>query len=164
MSPARFEARHFGMPLSRVLVAVASGVSFLVLGTLVALADRGLLTGDVARLLRGNPDALAPKAFSALLLLSGLGTLLRAKLAGVSVQEDRLVVRSSYALGIPRVQVAYWPELRAARFRGALLVLVQYDGSFLELPPVADQSGLEDAIRERARRFGIPFDQAFAEG
>jgi hypothetical protein len=159
----RFASRHFRLPLASDLASHAFALLFLVLGVLVLLADRGALAPGLARLLRGNPDALAPRAFGALLLAAALGTALRARLAGVVVFEDRVVVRTSGVLGVPRMQVAFWAELRGAVVEAARVALVQYDGSELVLPATAGGSACSEAVRERLAAYHVPLLAASAQ-
>ncbi len=151
----RLSAKHFGLPLASQLVAHAFALAFVAVGVLVLLADRGALAPAATRLLRGNPDALAPRAFALLALVAGFGTALRTRLSGVVVEEDRLVVRTSGALGLPRVRVAFWAELRGAIVDGASVSLVQYDGSELALPETAGGAACADAVRERLERYHV---------
>ena len=121
MSSAPFPRKHLALPLSDQLIAFAWFVLFVAVGVLVLLADRGLVSSSLARLLRGNPDALAPKVFGALMIATGLGTLLRSRLGGVVIDEDRITTRTSTVLGLPRVHMAYFAAL-------ALLVLIGLAG------------------------------------
>lgn len=163
MTVSKRGPRHFGLPLGELVVGYGWSALFVVVGALVLLADRGQLAPGLSRLLRGNPDALAPRAFAALLLVSGLGTALRARLSGVVVDDERLVVRTSAFLGLPRVRMAYWAELRGAVIRGDRIELVQFDGSSFVLPPTASAAACEAAVRERLGHFHISIANAHAE-
>lgn len=164
MTQARFAARHFRLPLASELAAHAFALLFVVVGALVLLADRGTLAPGLARLLRGNPDALGPRAFATLLLVAGLGTALRARLSGVVLEEDRLIVRTSGVLGVPRVRVAFWAELRGARIEAEHVTLVQYDGSDLALPSTAGGTACAEAVRERLAAYHVPLAPPAAHG
>ncbi len=155
MTTARKGPRHFGLPFAELVVAYGWATLFVVVGVLVLLADRGQLTPGLARLLRGNPDALGPRAFAALLLVSGVGTALRARLSGVVVDDERLVVRTSTFLGLPRVRMAYWAELRGAVIREGRIDLVQFDGSSFLLPATETAAACEAEVRERLGRFHV---------
>jgi hypothetical protein len=155
--------RHFGLPFGELVVAYGWSTLFLVLGVLVLLADRDQLAPGLARLVRGNPEALGPRAFASLLLVSGVGTALRARLSGVVVDDERLVVRTSVFLGLPRVRMAYWAELRSAIIQGGRVELVQFDGSSFVLPPTDDAAACEAAVRERLGHFYISISNAHAE-
>ena len=164
MNQARFAPRHFRLPLASDLAAHAFALLFVVVGVLVLLADRGALAPGLARLLRGNPDALGPRAFAGLLLVAGLGTALRARLSGVVVEEDRVIVRTSGVLGVPRVRVAFWAELRGARIEAEHVTLVQYDGTELPLPGTAGGAACAEAVRERAAAYHVPLVSPAAHG
>ncbi len=161
---ARFSAKHFGLPLASQLAAHAFAVAFVATGALVLLADRGALSPGLARLLRGNPDALAPRAFALLALAAGAGTALRARLSGVVVDEERVVVRTAGLFGVPRVRVAFWAELRGAVVEGPSVALVQYDGSELALPETAGGAACAEAVRERLERYHVPLIAPPARG
>lgn len=156
MTGATFKRRHLHAPLYAQILSFAWFVLFASVGVLVLLADRGLVSPSVSRLLRGNPDALAPKLFGALLIVTGAGTWARGRLAGVVVDDDRITARTSNALGLPRVHTAYFAELRGAVLDGARVVLVQFDGSYFELPATADDEGLRAAVVERLACFHVP--------
>ena len=164
MSAARKGPRHFGLPFGELAVAYGWSVLFVVVGALVLLADRGLLAPGLARMLRGNPDAMGPRAFAVLLIVSGFGTALRARLSGVVVDDERLVVRTSSFLGLPRVRMAYWAELRGAVIRDGRMELVQFDGSSFALPALRDAVACEAALRERLGHFHIFIANAHGDG
>jgi hypothetical protein len=152
----RFTAKHFGLPFASQLAAHAFALAFVAVGALVLLAERGALAPGLARLFRGNPDALGPRAFALLALAAGVGTAVRARLSGVVLEEERVVVRTADALGVPRVRVAFWAELRGARVEAAHVTLVQYDGSELALPETAGGAAFAEAVRERLAAYHVP--------
>ncbi len=158
MSSAPFPRKHLALPLSDQLIAFAWFVLFVAVGVLVLLADRGLVSSSLARLLRGNPDALAPKVFGALMIATGLGTLLRSRLGGVVIDEDRITTRTSTVLGLPRVHMAYFAELRGASLRQGRVEFMQFDGSTFVLPRSADDVELLHAVKERLAHFHIRLD------
>ena len=160
MTAAPFARKHLGLPRVEQLIAFAWFVLFVAVGVLVLLADRGLVSSSFARLLRGNPDALAPKLFGTLMIVTGLGTLLRANLGGVVIDEDRITTRTSTVLGLPRVHMAYFAELRGASLRGGRIEFVQFDGSSFVLPGTADDVELLRAVKERLDHFHLRFDDA----
>jgi len=155
VSAAPFVRKHLALPLVDQLIAFAWFVLFVAVGMLVLLADRGLVSSSFARLLRGNPDALAPKLFGTLMIVTGLGTLLRARLGGVVIDEDRITTRTSTVLGLPRVHMAYFAELRGASLREGRVEFVQFDGSTFVLPRSANDAELLRAVKERLEHFHL---------
>lgn len=160
MSARAPQPRHFGLPLAELALAYLTAVVFVAVGALVFLADGGRLAPGLARLLRGNPDALAPRVFASLLVVSGFGTALRARLSGVVVDGERLVVRTSAFLGLPKVRMAYWAELRGAVIHAGRVELVLFDGSSFALPRTSAPSACEAAVRERLGHFHISIANA----
>lgn len=160
MSSSRRGGSHFGLRPADLAAAYGASFVFVLVGALVFLAEDGRLSPVIARLLRGNPDALGAKAFAALLVASGVGTALRASLAGVVVERERVVVRTSGFLGLPRVRTAYWAELRGATVHAGRIELVQFDGSSFVLPRTASPAACEAAVREQLGLFHVPIASA----
>jgi hypothetical protein len=156
----RFERRHFGLPIADQALTLALAALFVVVAALVLLADLGALSPALARMLRGNPDALGPRAFAALLGVAGVGTAIRTRLAGVVIEEDRVIVRTSAALGVPRVRMAYWAELRGASVEGDRVLLTQYDGSPFAIPTTGEPRACAELVRDRLARFHVRVDGA----
>jgi hypothetical protein len=138
------------------LIALIWFALFAGAGVLVLLADRGSLAPNLARLFRGNPDVFPPRIFGPAMIAVGFGLLLKSRLGGVVLDEDRITVRTSTVLGLPSVNMAYYAELRGAYLDGASVVLVQFDGSRFSLPSLASEEVFREALAERLATFRVP--------
>jgi hypothetical protein len=145
---ARFEmaysppnrAEVFGPPLRQRIASMLFLTFGVVLATLVAVAYyaassnsalyRWIVEGD-----RGRPLPASVLAF--FIVLSGVGTLVRARMRGVIVHPDGIEGRYLLAMGVPRVKRWAWPQIERIVLddHGAMLDL--WDGTYERLPDVA---------------------------
>jgi hypothetical protein len=145
---ARFEmayspprgAEPFGPPLRQRIASILFLAFGLVLSSLVAVAYyasssnsalyRWIVEGD-----RGRPLPASVLAF--FIVVSALGTLVRARMRGVIVHPDGIEARYLLVFGVPRVKRWAWAQIERIVLddEGAMLDL--WDGTYERLPEVA---------------------------
>lgn len=155
-SPQKGERFAFGPPLlqrapSLIYLAFAIG-----LAAAVALAYLGssnsslyvwVVEGD-----RSRPLGSIPLAF--LIVLSAVGTVLRAGMRGVVVTADGVEARYLLALGVPRIRKWTWPQIDRVVLGESDVLLELWNGTFERLPPVREAGKLSELLGRLATARG----------
>jgi hypothetical protein len=151
-SPVEGDRFAFGPPL-RMRVP-----SFLYLGfavflmTLVSVAHASasnsrlyiwIVEGD-----RNRPLGAAILAF--IVLVSALGTVVRAHMRGVIVRVDGIEARYLLSLGMPKIKRWAWPQIDRFVIDDTQVMLELWDGSYERLPEVADTAKLTNLLERIA--------------
>jgi hypothetical protein len=151
-SPVEGERITFGPPLRMRLP------SFVYLGFTVALVAtvffaqhassnsalyRWIVEGD-----RGRP--LSASALSFIVLVSGIGTVIRAHMRGVVVHSDGIEGRYLLAMGIPRVRRWAWAQVHRMLVDETQVMLELWDGTYERLPEVNDTHKLVELLENIA--------------
>jgi hypothetical protein len=143
-SPPAGERIAFGPPLRQRIASMIFLAFALVLVALVIVAHAGssntslyiwIVEGD-----RNRP--IGSTALSALVTLSALGTLIRARMRGVVVHADGLEARYLLAMGVPRIKRWAWPQVERIVMDDRQMLLELWDGTYERLPDVADPAKL----------------------
>lgn len=150
---ARFEMAYspepgdrfvFGPPLwqrapSLVYLGFALAVAAVVLtayyGSSTSRLAVFIVEGD-----RNRPVGSVPLAF--LIVLSAVGTAVRAGMRGVIVTRDGIESRTLLALGVPRVRKWTWVQIDRFIFDGEEVMLELWDGTYERLPRVRESERL----------------------
>jgi len=138
-SPPR-RAETFGPPMRQRIASLLFLTFGVVLASLVAVAYyasssnsplyRWIVEGD-----RGRPLPASVLAF--FIVVSGLGTLVRARMRGVIVHPDGIEARYLLAMGVPRVRRWAWPQIERIVLDDDGAMLDLWDGTYERLPDVA---------------------------
>lgn len=148
--PEKGDRVVFGPPISqRIPSFVYLGFALLVtLAVLLAYQNANgrlyvwIVEGD-----RGRPVGSVPLA--GLILLSAVGTLIRAGLRGVVVTADGVEARYLLALGVPRIKRWSWAQIDRLVVDDDDVLLELWDGTYERLPKVREQrklAGMLEAI------------------
>ena len=97
---------------------------------------------------RGRPISSA--ALAGIIMLSALGTILRANMRGVVVRADGLEGRYVLALGMPRIKKWAWPQIHRMVVDDTQVMLELWDGRYERLPQVAEPKKLGDLLERIA--------------
>jgi hypothetical protein len=149
----------FGPPLlarlpSLVYLAVAVGlVVFVIVGSLSADGTwmwRYVIEQDEHRI-------LGARALSAIVLLSAVAAVVRARMRGVVVHPEGVETRDVLGLGWPRVRHWAWPQIdRIVLEPGGGISLVLWNGTREILPDVRARMDLRDMLERIGRARAIP--------
>lgn len=147
-SPKIGERIAFGPPLRQMLPSLLFLVFALALVGMVIAAHVGssnsrlyvwLVEGD-----RNRPIGSAPLSF--IVLMSALGTVLRARMRGVVVHADGLEARYLLPMGLPRIRRWAWPQVERIIFDPEHVMLELWDGTYERLADVADTPKLSAVL------------------
>ena len=146
--PAKGEVLRFGPPsrqlwpgyvyLALTVAAAATVGSAYVLGPMTRIGI-WVLEGD-----RDRPFPAFVLAF--VLLVSGIGTVWRARLRGVVVHPEGLEARYLMALGVPRIRKWTWAQIDRFVLDREGVMLELWNGEYERLPEVAGQDRLNAAL------------------
>jgi hypothetical protein len=156
---ARFEmaysppngAETFGPPLRQRVGAMAFLAFGVVLASLVAVAyyASSSNSGLYRWIVEGDHFRPMPSPFLAsVIVLSGLGTVVRAQMRGVVVHPDGIEARYLLPLGLPRVKRWAWAQIERVVLDDSGAMLDLWDGTYERLPDVA-RPGEMGALLER---------------
>ena len=149
----------FGPPLlaripSTAYLGAAIGLAaFVVVGSLSATNSwmfHYVIEADKSRI-------LGARALSAIVLVSAIAAVVRARMRGVVVHPEGLETRDILGLGWPRVRRYAWPQIdKIVLDAGRSVTLVLWDGSRELLPPVRARGELADMLEQVATARAIP--------
>jgi hypothetical protein len=151
-SPRVGERIAFGPPLRQMLpsfifVAFAVFVVALVVAAHVGSSNTRLyiwlIEGD-----RGRP--IGSSALSFLVLVSALGTVIRARMRGVVVHADGLEARYLLPMGLPRIKRWAWPQVERIVMDDSHVMLELWDGTYERLADVAETAKLGEMLERIA--------------
>jgi hypothetical protein len=95
---------------------------------------------------------ISASVLATIIVVSGLGTVLRTHMRGVLVGEEWIEARSLLALGIPRARRWGWPQILRVVIEGPRVAFELWDGSFEKLPEVARAREMVDLIIQHAQK------------
>jgi hypothetical protein len=151
-SPVEGERITFGPPLRMRLpsfvylaftVALVATVFFAQHASSNSALYRWIVEGD-----RGRP--LSASALSFVVLVSGIGTVIRAHMRGVVVHADGIEGRYLLAMGIPRVRRWAWAQVHRMLVDDTQVMLELWDGTYERLPEVKDTHRLVELLENIA--------------
>jgi hypothetical protein len=102
-----------------------------------------VVEGDRAR-------PLGSSALSFLVLVSALGTMLRARMRGVVVHADGLEARYLLPMGLPRIKRWAWPQVERMVIDESQVMLELWDGTYERLADVAETAKLGELLERIA--------------
>jgi hypothetical protein len=147
-SPPAGDKITFGPPLyqrvpSLVFIALALAMVGIVMLAKGGSADSRLYSfivlGD-----RGRP--LSAQTLSFIVLLSAIGTALRARMRGVIVKPDGIEARYILAMGLPKIRRWAWSQIERIVLDEKQVMLELWNGQYERLPPVAESKKLSDLL------------------
>lgn len=139
-SPATRGPERFGPPMrqrvgSMLFLAFGLGVAALVLIAYYASSSNSALYVWVVEGDRSRPLPAPILAF--LVCVSGLGTLIRARMRGVVVHVDGIEARYLLPMGVPRVKRWAWAQIERVVLDDDGAMLELWDSTYERLPDVA---------------------------
>lgn len=142
----------FGPPMRMripgfVYLAFATAIVGVVLAAHFGSSNSALFNWIVAGD-RGRPISSAGLSF--IIMLSALGTVLRAHMRGVVVRADGLEARYVLALGMPRIKRWAWAQVHRMVVDDTQVMLELWDGRYERLPPVAEPKKLSALLEQIA--------------
>jgi hypothetical protein len=156
-SPPSGDAVHakFGPPWRTRIPSALYLAAALILGAVVLYGymlapSSSVIFGWVVVADRGRP--VSASVLATVIVVSGLGTVLRTHMRGVLVSEEWIEARYLLALGIPRARRWGWPQILRVVVDGPRIAFELWDGSFEKLPEVARAREMVDLIIEQAQR------------
>lgn len=147
-TPAVGERLFFGPPTSAKIPGFVFLAFALVLVLLEILAYTGssnsrlyvwLVEGD-----RGRP--LPSAVLAIIVLVSALGTVIRAHLRGVVIRAEGMEARYLIALAFPRIRTWAWAQVHRVVVDEKNVMLELWDGTYEKLPPVADPTKMQNTL------------------
>jgi hypothetical protein len=147
----------FGPPLRMRLPSfIYLGLSVAALGLVLAAYTLSSNSKLYIWLIEGDKSRpLSSLAFALILLVSAIGTVIRAHMRGVVVQVDGIEARYLLALGIPRIRKWAWAQVSRLIVDDAAVMLELWDGSYARLPEVAKPRELGDLLERLGASRGI---------
>jgi hypothetical protein len=149
----------FGPPLREHLPSLLYLVGAMVVLVVVVvgtLSDSGswlfryVVEADTQRILGARPLA-------AIILVSALAAVTRARMRGVVVHPEGVEARDTHVAGWPRVRKFAWPQIdRIVLDAGPTIVLELWDGRRELLPPVGARAELAATLERVALARAIP--------
>jgi hypothetical protein len=130
-------------------VALAATILFAHVGSHNSPLFRFVVEGDA-----GRPIGSMTLAF--IVVVSGIGTVIRAHMRGVVVHSDGLEARYLLAFGLPRIQRWAWPQIDRIVADEKRIMLELWDGTYEHLPAVAEPARLRDMLGRIAETRKIP--------
>ncbi len=135
---------------SAIYLAAALVLGAIVLYGYMFAPSSSIIFGWVVVGDRGRP--ISASVLATVIVISGLGTVLRTHMRGVLVGEEWIEARYLLALGIPRARRWGWPQILRIVVDGPRIAFELWDGSFEKLPEVARGREMVDLIIELAQR------------
>ena len=157
-SPPTGDRTKFGPPLRSRIPSAVYLLATLALGAVVlyGYAFAPSSSRVFGWVVEGDRDRPIPATVLAIMVVvSGLGTVLRTHMRGVLVSDDWIEARSLLALGIPRARRWGWPQILRVVVDGTRIAFELWDGSFERLPDVAKPRELVEVIVQHAQRLRI---------
>ncbi len=151
-SPPAGERIAFGPPLKHRIASLVFLAFALSLVILVVAAHTGssntrlyvwLVEGD-----RNRP--ISASVLAAVVALSALGTVVRARMRGVVVHADGLEGRYLLPMGVPRIKRFAWPQVERIVMDEKRVLLELWDGTYERLPEVASSEALGELLERIA--------------
>jgi hypothetical protein len=93
---------------------------------------------------RGRP--IGSLGLSIIVLLSAVGTLVRAQMRGLVVRADGVEARYLLPLGIPRIRRWTWAQVERIVMDDRSVMFELWNGEYERMPPVGDHAGLCDLL------------------
>jgi hypothetical protein len=139
-SPVSRGPEKFGPPLRQRIGSMVFFAFGLAIATLVAVAYYASSSNSALYMWVVEGDRARPlpaPVLAFLVFLSGVGTLIRARMRGVVVHVDGIEARYLLAMGVPRVKRWAWAQIERVVIddEGAMLEL--WDSTYERLPDVA---------------------------
>jgi hypothetical protein len=147
-SPPKKQRVTFGPPLSQRLPSLLFIALAVAMVAVVTIAKGGssdsrlyafVVLGD-----RGRP--LSAQTLSYIVLLSAIGTAIRARMRGVVVMNDGIEARYLLAIGFPRIRRWAWSQIERMIVDESQVMLELWNGQYERLPPVADPAKLSNLL------------------
>lgn len=155
-SPDESDRFRFGPPFSqRVGSLLFLAAAIAVIGA-VGMAYAGI-GGSRLRTWVVEDDGhrvIGAAPFAALLLISAVGTVVRAGMRGVIVTAAGIEARYILPMGVPRVRKWTWSQIDRFLFDEASTMLELWDGTYEQLPKVAEKSKLDELLQRIAAARG----------
>lgn len=97
------------------------------------------------------------RTFALILVVSSLGSVVRAGMRGVRIYPDGVEARDVLNVLVPKLRRYRWPQIEQIVFDTSTSVAFDlWDGSRAYLPPVSDQDALVTALAQVAAARAIP--------
>jgi hypothetical protein len=147
-TPAIGERLFFGPPTS----AKIPGFVFLAFALVLVMLEVAAYSGSsnsrlYVWLVEGDRGRPLPSAMlAAIVLISALGTVVRAHLRGVVIRAEGLEARYLVALAFPRVRTWAWAQVHRVVVDERSVMLELWDGTYEKLPPVAEMPKMRDTL------------------
>lgn len=149
-SPVESDRFRFGPPLSQRVGSLLFLAAAIAIVVAVGMAYGGV-GGSRLRTWVVDDDGqrvIGAAPFAALLLISAVGTVVRAGMRGVIVTAAGIEARYILPMGVPRVRKWSWSQIDRFLFDEASTMLELWDGTYEQLPKVAEKPKL-DALLQR---------------
>jgi hypothetical protein len=155
----RPEETVFGPPVISWIPSIAYLTAALAVWILVLFGERSAV-GTWAFEYVVQEDAarfMSIRTFGAIILVSALGSLVRAGMRGVRIYPDGVEARDVLNFIVPKLRRYRWPQIERIIFDGRTTVAFDlWDGSRAFLPKVSDRAALVEALERIARARAIP--------
>jgi hypothetical protein len=146
----------FGPPVWQRVPSLVYLACALALACVVAVAYSGSSNSSLyVRIVEGDrnrPFGSVPLTF--LVVLSAVGTVLRAGLRGVIVTRDGVEARYLLSLGVPRIRKWSWAQIDRLVIDERDVMLELWNGSYEKLPAVRESKKLGDLLERIASARG----------
>jgi hypothetical protein len=145
------------LPALAYLVLAVGLVLFVVIGSLSSSSTwvfNYVVTQDKSRILGARP-------LSAIVLVSAIASVVRARMRGVVVHPEGIETRDILGVGWPKVRRYEWPQIdKIVLDAGDTIAVVLWDGTRELLPIVRARGDLSDLLERVALARAIPMSGA----
>ena len=151
-SPPAGERITFGPPMRQMIPSFVFLTFALAVVGLVITAHLGssntslyiwIIEGDRGR-------AVPASVLASLVMISAIGTVLRARMRGVVVHADGLEARYLLIMGLPRIKRWAWAQVERIVMDDSDVMLELWDNTYERLPDVAETPKLEQLLERIA--------------
>lgn len=149
-SPVESDRFRFGPPFSQRIGSLLFLAAAIGLVVAIGMAYAGV-GGSRLRawvLEEDGQRVIGATSFATLLLISAVGTVVRAGMRGIVVTAEGIEARYILPMGIPRVRKWSWSQIDRFLIDEASTMLELWDGTYEQLPKVAEKPKL-DALLQR---------------
>jgi hypothetical protein len=150
-SPAESDRFRFGPPVRQWIPSLLFFAAAIAMVSTV-IVGQGSSTSALSQWLaaqdHGRP--ISSLTLAIIVLISALGTVLRAQMRGVIVRGDGVEARYVLALGVPRIRKWTWAQVERIVVDEQSVMFELWNGEYERLPPVRDVTGLRDLLERIA--------------
>ena len=151
-SPPAGERLTFGPPMrQRIASFVFLAFAVTVVGLVVAAHLGSSNTRLYIWIVEGDRGRAIPASgLATLVMISAIGTVLRARMRGVVVHADGLEARYLLILGVPRIKRWAWAQVERMVMDDHHVMLELWDNTYERLPDVSETAKLQELLERIA--------------